>query len=225
MKIGFIGAGAVGQTIASALAVKGHDVVIGIRNVTPAELAKERQWAQPLEAWLKTTSAKVGTFAEASSHGEIIFNVTSGAVSLKALGMAGATNLEGKILIDVANPLDFSKGMPPSLIPSLSNTTSLGEAIQAAFPKTRVVKAFNTVGAATMVNPSSIGEAHDLIICGNDEAAKQKVSELARSAFGWKHIVDLGDIVGARAQEALLHIWVRFWMLKGTGNFNIHIAS
>jgi 8-hydroxy-5-deazaflavin:NADPH oxidoreductase len=225
MKIGFIGGGSVGQTIAAALAAKGHDVLLGIRKVSPEELAKERQWAQPLDAWRKTTTAKVATFAEAAKHGEIVFNVTSGAHSLEALSLAGAENLAGKILIDVANPLDFSNGMPPSLIVTLSNTTSLGEEIQKTFPKTRVVKAFNTVGAPTMVNPASIKEPHDLILCGNDEAAKKAVIDLAKDAFGWQHFVDLGDIVGARAQEALLHIWVRFWMLKGTGNFNIHIAG
>jgi 8-hydroxy-5-deazaflavin:NADPH oxidoreductase len=225
MKIGFIGAGAVGQTLAAALAAKGHDVVLGIRTVSPEELAKERQWAQPLDAWVKGTTAKVATFAEAARHGEIVFNVTSGGVSLQALAMAGEDNLAGKILIDVANPLDLSKGMPPSLLPALSNTTSLGEEIQRAFPKTRVVKAFNTVSAPTMVNPSNIKEPHDLILCGNDETAKAAVIDLAKSAFGWRHFVDLGDIAGARAQEALLHIWLRFWMLKGTANFNIHIAT
>jgi 8-hydroxy-5-deazaflavin:NADPH oxidoreductase len=227
MKIGIIGAGIVGQTFAGKLATNGHDVVIGIRKVNDDELSKARNWAPSLNDWLKTTKGKikVGTFAEAAKHGEIVFNVTSGGVSIDALNMAGAANLNGKILIDVANPLDFSRGMPPSLYPNLSNTWSLGEEIQKHFPDVKVVKAFNTVGSATMIDPSTIKEAHDLFISGNDEAAKATVTKLAGDEFGWKNFVDLGDIVGSRSQEALLHIWVRFWQLKGTGNFNLHVAS
>ena len=224
MKIGFIGAGSVGQTFAAALAAKGHDVVIGIRKVSPEELAKERTYAQPLDAWVKTTNAKVGTFADAAKHGEIIFNVTSGGVSIEALNMAGAENLKGKILIDVANPLDFSRGMPASLLPSLSNTWSLGEEIQKQFPDVKVVKAFNTVAAAVMVNAALVSEAHDLFISGNDDAAKATVKEFARKEFGWAHFTDLGDIVGSRAQESILHIWLRTWMTSGNPMFNLHVA-
>ena len=224
MKIGFIGAGSVGQTLAAALAAKGHDVIVGIRKVSPDELAKERNFAQPLDAWLKTTNAKVGTFAEAAKHGDIIFNVTSGSVSIEALTLAGAENLGDKILVDVANPLDFSRGMPPSLYPHFSNTWSVGEEIQKHFPDVKVVKAFNTVAAAVMVNPSLVSEAHDLIISGNDEAAKADVTKLAGEAFGWKHFIDLGDITGARGQEAILHIWLRIWATSGNPVFNLHVA-
>ena len=225
MKIGIIGAGSVGQTFASALAAKGHDVVIGIRKLNDEELAKPRNWAQPLNEWIKTTTAKVGTFADAAKHGEIVFNVTSGGVSIDALNMAGAANLNGKILIDVANPLDFSRGMPPSLYPNLSNTWSLGEEIQKHFPDVKVVKAFNTISAAVMVDASHVKQDHDLFISGNDEAAKATVSKLAREQFGWKNITDLGDISGARSQEALLHIWLRLWGVKGNPVFNLHVAS
>jgi 8-hydroxy-5-deazaflavin:NADPH oxidoreductase len=225
MKIGIIGAGSVGQTIGKALADKGHDVVVGIRKVSPEELAKERNWAQPLDAWLKTTKAKVGTFAEAAAHGEILFNVTQGASSIDALTQAGAAHMKGKTLIDVANPLDFSRGMPPSLHPHLSNTTSLGEEIQKAFPDVKVVKAFNTVAAAVMVDANNVAEPHDLFVCGNDDGAKETVKKMAREQFGWKSFVDLGDISGARGQEAILHIWVRLWGIKGTPMFNLHVAG
>jgi 8-hydroxy-5-deazaflavin:NADPH oxidoreductase len=225
MKIGIIGAGSVGQTIGAALAAKGHDVVIGIRKVNDEELAKPRNWAQPLNEWLKTAKAKVGTFAEAAKHGEVLFNVTSGGVSIDALNMAGAANLNGKILIDVANPLDFSNGMPASLYPNLSNTWSLGEEIQKHFPDVKVVKAFNTIAAAVMVDAGLVKQDHDLFISGNDEAAKAAVSKLAKEQFGWKHITDLGDISGSRSQEALLHIWLRLWGVKGSPMFNLHVAT
>ena len=224
MKIGIIGAGSVGQTFAAALAAKGHDVVIGIRKVNDEELAKPRNWAQPLNEWVKTTKAKVGTFAEAAKHGEILFNVTSGSVSIDALNLAGVENMNGKILVDVANPLDFSNGMPASLYPNLSNTWSLGEEIQKHFPDVKVVKAFNTVAAAVMVDASLVKQDHDLFISGNDESAKATVSKLAKEQFGWKHIIDLGDISGSRSQEALLHIWLRLWGVKGTPMFNLHVV-
>lgn len=225
MKIGIIGAGGVGQTFAAALAAKGHDVIIGIRKVNEEELAKERSMAQPLNVWQKTTKAKVGTFAEAASHGEILFNVTSGGVSIDALHLAGAANMNGKILIDVANPLDFSRGMPPSLHPHLSNTWSLGEEIQKQFPDVKVVKAFNTISASVMVDAGLVKQDHDLFVSGNDDAAKATVSKLAKEQFGWKNFIDLGDISGSRSQEALLHIWLRLWGVKGTPMFNLHVAS
>jgi 8-hydroxy-5-deazaflavin:NADPH oxidoreductase len=224
MKIGFLGAGSVGQTLATKLAANGHDVILGIRTVSPAELAKPRQNAQPLDHWSKTTTARIVTFAEAADHGEIIFNVTPGEHSLAAIAAAGAAPLSGKILIDVANPLDFLRGMPPSLYPALSNTTSVGEQIQAALPGTHVVKAFNTVGAPIMVNPGAISGPHDLFLSGNDAGAKEEVTAFARREFGWSTIHDLGDITGARAQEALLLFWIRIWASSGNPAFNLHIA-
>ena len=108
-------------------------------------------------------------------------------LSFAALGQAGAKNLEGKVLVDVANPLDFSKGMPPSL--TVVNTDSLGEQIQKAFPKARVVKALNTLNAALMTNPGALKEPTDLLICGNDKSAKAKVTEILHG-FGWKSVID-----------------------------------
>jgi 8-hydroxy-5-deazaflavin:NADPH oxidoreductase len=224
MKIAMIGGGMVGQGLAAALLSKGHDVQIGIRNVNPAELAKERNGAETLATWQKRTGGKVVTFAEAAKHAEIIFNVTSGGVSLEALTQAGAENLKGKILVDVSNPLDFSKGMPAFLSPAYTTGTSVGEEIQKAFPDARVVKAFNTISHTVMVNPSLISGEHDLFIAGNDAAAKKTVHDLATKEFGWKSVVDLGDIVGARATEALLPLWLRLWMTGGSPNVNIRVA-
>jgi 8-hydroxy-5-deazaflavin:NADPH oxidoreductase len=225
MKIAMIGGGGVGQTIAAKLIANGHDVRLGIRNPSKEELAKERMMAKPLVEWIKETDGKVVSFAEAAKHGEIIFSATSGATAIEALKLAGAENLKGKILIDVSNPLDFSKGMPPALLPQYDHYTSLGEETQKAFPDTHVVKAFNTVSAAAMVDASFVPGDHDLFIAGNSVEAKKTVEAFARKEFGWKSFVDLGDIVGARATEHLLPLWVRLWMIGGTPKVNIKLVK
>jgi 8-hydroxy-5-deazaflavin:NADPH oxidoreductase len=225
MKIAMIGGGSVGQTIAAKLIANGHDVRLGIRNPSKEELAKDRMMAKPLAEWIKETGGKVVSFADAAKHGEIIFSATSGATSIDALKLAGAENLKGKILIDVSNPLDFSKGMPPALLPHYDHYTSLGEETQKAFPDAHVVKAFNTVSAAAMVDASFVPGDHDLFIAGNSAEAKKTVEALARKEFGWKSFVDLGDIVGARATEHLLPLWVRLWMIGGTPKVNIKLVK
>jgi 8-hydroxy-5-deazaflavin:NADPH oxidoreductase len=224
MKIGILGAGGVGQTLATALMAKGHDVVIGIRAVTDAALSKPRQQALPLADWQKATDGHVLTLAGTAAHGELVINATQGQSSLAALAAAGAANLAGKVLIDVANPLDFSAGMPPFIARDYAGPTSLGEQIQAAYPDTHVVKAFNTIAAAVMVNPGLVPGAHDFMLAGNSDKAKATVAGIARD-FGWQHILDLGDIVGARASEAHLALWVRLWTTTGTPMLNIHVAK
>jgi 8-hydroxy-5-deazaflavin:NADPH oxidoreductase len=225
MKIGMIGGGSVGQTIAAKLIANGHDVRLGIRNPSAAELAKERSMAKPLIQWQKETGGKVVTFAEAAKHGEIVFSATNGATAIAALTLAGSENLKGKVLVDVSNPLDFSQGMPPALLPQYDHYTSLGEATQRAFPDAHVVKAFNTVSAFAMVDAGFIPGDHDLFIAGNDADAKKTVEAFARKEFGWKSFVDLGDIVGARATEHLLPLWVRLWMIGGTPKVNIKLVK
>jgi 8-hydroxy-5-deazaflavin:NADPH oxidoreductase len=225
MKIGMIGGGGVAQALAGKLIAMGHDVVIGVRQVDDASLDQERMMAQPLRAWMADTGGRVATMDQAAQHGEIVFNVTAGQHSIAALTLAGAENLRGKVLVDVANPLDFSRGMPPFLTPELSVTTSLGEEIQKAFPDTHVVKAFNTVSNRIMIEPSLIPGDHDLLIAGNSAEAKATVSTLAREAFGWTSIRDMGDIVGARATEHMLPLWVRMWMLGGNPLVNIRLVE
>jgi 8-hydroxy-5-deazaflavin:NADPH oxidoreductase len=225
MKIGIIGAGSVGQTLGAKLIANGHDVLIGIRSATQAEFDKPRNQAETLTAWMKKTGGKVVSFADAAKHGAIIINATSGGISLDALNQAGANNLKGKVLIDIANPLDFSKGMPPGVITKYTQGTSVGEELQAAFPNTHVVKAFNTIAAAIMVEPSLIKGEHDLLISGNDASAKKTVSDFARKEFGWTSIIDLGDIVGARGTEHYLPLWIRLWGATGTPFFNIKIVK
>jgi predicted dinucleotide-binding enzyme len=223
MKVGILGSGVVGQTIGAKLIERGEDVVLGTRS--PADLGAKRGLGTPLTDWLAKTGNKgrIATFPDAAAHGEILFNATAGAASLEALQLAGERNLEGKILIDAANPLDFSRGMPPSL--TICNTDSLGEQIQRAFPKVRVVKTLNTMTASVMVNPGQVaGGDHDLFMSGNDGAAKARLKELLERWFGWRSVIDLGDITTARGPEMMLPVWVRLWSALGTPMFNFRIA-
>lgn len=213
MRIGVLGTGMVGQTIGAKLARLGHEVRMGSRSATNA---KAREWARA-----SGSKASHGTFADAAQFGELVFNCTAGAASLDALRAAGDGNLAGKILIDVANPLDFSHGMPPSLL--VSNTDSLGEQIQRAFPRTKVVKALNTMNCSVMVDPSLVPGTHDVFVCGDDAGARAQVAELLRTWFGWKSVIDLGDITAARGTEMLVPAWVRLWGILGTANFNFRI--
>jgi predicted dinucleotide-binding enzyme len=222
MRIGIIGSGVVGQALGGALVERGEDVLLGTRS--PKQLDEKRGMGGSLRDWLDTTKQKgrLGTFAEAAAHGEVLINATSGTGALEALKLAGEKNLDGKILIDVSNPLDFSKGFPPSL--TVCNTDSLGEQIQRAFPKTKVVKALNTVSNPVMINPGSVGNGdHDLFICGNDNGAKARVTELLKKWFGWKSIVDVGDISNARGTEMLLPLWVRLYGKYQSPMFNFRI--
>ena len=153
-----------------------------------------------------------------------MFDCTNGANSLAALRQAGADNLRGKILIQVGNPLDFSKGMPPTL--TVCNTDSLGEQTQREFPDVRVVKALNTVNCDIMIAPSRVPGDHELFICGNNAAAKREVTDRLCEWFGWRpgNIIDLGDITNARGTEMFLALWVRLWGVLETPHFNIHVV-
>ena len=213
MKIGILGTGMVGNTIATKLIAIGHEVKMGARSATNEKAS----------AWAKGAGARasVGSFADAAQFGEIIFNCTNGAGSLPALDAAGDANLRGKILIDVSNPLDFSRGMPPTLL--IANTDSLGEQIQRTHPDSKVVKALNTMNCNVMVNPGLVKGEHDVFISGDDAEAKAKVTELLRT-FGWKNVVDAGDISAARGQEMLLILWARLFGALQTPTFNFHVA-
>lgn len=219
MRIAVLGTGMVGDTIGSRLIELGHEVAMGSRTAT-------NEKAQAFVAKHKG-KARAGTFADAAAFGEIIFNCTAGAGSIEALKMAKEEDLAGKIIIDIANPLDFSKGAPPSLIPSLSNTHSLGEEIQKTFPSAKVVKTLNTMWCGLMVNPAMInGGDHTNFICGNDAEAKQQVKALLHE-FGWRNenLLDLGDISAARGTESVLPIWLRIWNATQNGAFNIKVVS
>ena len=213
MQIGILGTGVVGQTIGARLTQLGHDVMLGARSATNEKAAK----------WVSENAprAKQGTFADAAQFGSIVFNCTSGDVSLEALGLAGAANLDGKTLVDVSNPLDFSKGFPPTL--TVCNTDSIAEQIQAAFPGAKVVKSLNTMTAAVMVNPGLVPGEHDVFLSGNDAGAKQQVADLLRS-MGWKNVIDLGDITTARGPEMILPLWLRLMGAFKSPIMNFHVA-
>jgi predicted dinucleotide-binding enzyme len=213
MKIGILGTGMVGNAIGSKLIQLGHEVKMGSRR---AGNEKAVEWMEQ-----NGSTASQGTFKDAASFAEIIFNCTAGAVSLEALEMAGAENLSGKILVDIANPL--VRGNLPSLVPSLSNTTSLGEEIQKTYPETKVVKTLNTMMCNVMVNPALVPGEHDVFICGNDNEAKSKVKEIL-DWFGWKAPIDLGNLSNARYTEMLSACWMPLFNFYGTPNFNFKIA-
>jgi predicted dinucleotide-binding enzyme len=216
MKITVLGTGMVGNAIASKLVKVGHQVMMGSRN---ANSDAGQEWLRSVDG-----KAQIGTFAEAAAFGEIVFDCTNGANSLAALRQAGATNLHAKILLQVGNPLDTSKGMPPSL--TVCNTDSQGEQVQREFPDVHVVKALNTLNCDIMIDPSRVPGDHDLFICGNDTEAKREVASRLCEWFGWKpgNIIDLGDISNSRGTEMFLALWVRLWGALGTPHFNIHVV-
>jgi len=215
MKIGVLGAGMVGATIATKLIELGLEVMMGSRN---AGSEKAVTWAQANGA-----NASQGAYAQAARFGEILFNCTQGTASIEALQSAGADNLKGKIMIDVANPLDFSHGAPPTL--SICNTDSLGEQIQRTFPESKVVKTLNTVNCEVMVNPALVPGDHDIFVCGNDAGAKARVAELLKQWFGWRSVIDLGDISAARATEQMMPIWLRLYGVLGVMHFNVRVVA
>ena len=214
MRIGILGTGIVGKTLATRLTKLGHEVRMGSRAAG----------GDKASAWVKESGGKAseGSFADAAAHAEMVFNCTAGIASLDALKAAGAQNLQGKVLVDVSNPLDFSRGMPPTH--AVCNTDSLAEQIQRAFPTAKVVKALNTVTAALMVEPSLIPGVHTMFVSGNDAKAKAEVIDLLKTGFGWKEVIDLGDITAARAQEMYLALWVRLFGKFKTPNLNIHVV-
>ena len=215
--IAILGTGMVGDAIGSKFIELGHSVMMGSRT---SDNEKAKAFVNKHNG-----KAQAGTFEEAANFGEIIFNCTSGVGSLNALQLAGEKNLAGKIIVDVANPLDFSKGTPPSL--SIVNSNSLGEEIQKTFPSAKVVKTLNTMWCGLMVNPEMVqGGDHHNFICGNDAEAKLKVKDILKS-FGWKdeRMLDLGDLSAARGTEMYLPLWLRIYGATNNGAFNLKIAS
>jgi 8-hydroxy-5-deazaflavin:NADPH oxidoreductase len=216
MNIGILGTGMVGEALGTKLVSLSHKVKMGSRSASNEKAA----------VWVKKNGANAsqGTFTDAAEFGEIILNCTKGEVALEALKMAGEENLNGKVLIDVSNPLDFSKGMPPTL--TVCNTDSVGEQIQKNFPSAKVVKTFNTMNCLIMVNPRSLSGSHNIFLCGNDAGAKSKVRDLLKS-FAWKEneILDLGDITASRGTEMVLPLWLRIMGTLKSGAFNFNIVK
>jgi 8-hydroxy-5-deazaflavin:NADPH oxidoreductase len=199
MRIGVLGTGVVGRTIAGKLTELGHDVRVGSR----------------------TAGEDKVTFADAAAHGEVVFHCASGAAALDVLAAAGEDNLAGKLVIDTSNSLDFSGGGPALFTDSRD---SLGERIQQAFPSARVVKSLNTINASVMVEPSLVEGDHVVFVCGDDAGAKDQARTLL-GEFGWPadRVVDLGDITGARSAEQYVLLWVRLMNATGSATFNIAV--
>ncbi len=215
MRVGVLGTGEVGRTLASRFIADGHDVRLGSRS---ADNPTGAAWASD-----QGERADHGTFADAADGVDLLVNATPGTVSLEVLATIPDADLDGAVLLDVANPLDFTDGFPPTL--SLANTTSLGEEIQRAHPTARVVKALNTVHNSVMVEPDRVPGHHHLFVCGNDDAAKALVREIL-AVWGWRpedRIIDLGDITNARATEMLLALWVRLYGTLGSPDFNLAV--
>lgn len=215
MRIGILGTGTVGLTVASKLIELGHQVLIGTRQTNNEKIT---EFAHKHE-----NKVSIGSYAEAASFGELLFNCIKGEFSIEALKSAGK-GIEHKILVDLSIPVDTSKGAPLSLIPKLCNTNSLGEEIQRNFPNTQVVKTLNTMWSTLMIKPAMLNDGdHTNFICGNDKEAKSKVIELL-CEIGWKKeaVLDLGDITASRGTEATLLLWLRIWgATLGTFSFKV----
>lgn len=223
MDIGILGAGIVGQTVGAKLAEIGHTVTLGTRR--PEATDEDRGRAGSLADWLERAGehGRVASYGEAAATGEAVINATPGSVTLDVLDGIDGEALADKILLDIANPLDFSQGFPPSL--TVANTDSLAERIQRALPETRVVKALNTVTAAVMVAPESVGGGeHTLLLAGDDGGARASVAWWMDEWFGWRDILDLGPLSAARGMEAYLLLWVRAMGALDTPMFNIRIV-
>jgi predicted dinucleotide-binding enzyme len=221
MKVGIIGSGVVAQTLGAKLVELGHDVVLGTRD--PKKLDEKKNMAGTLNEWLASVKnkAKIVTFKEAAAHGEILINATHGQASVDALKMAEADKVGPKVLIETANELDFSKGMPPRALSSQDRSVAIN--IQKAFPNLKVVKSLNTIGANLMVNPKALkGGEHTMFMSGNDKDAKVKVSEILKS-FGWTDIMDLGPIEMAHGQEMLMAMWVALYSSLQNGMIGIKV--
>ncbi|HET6686019.1 MAG TPA: NAD(P)-binding domain-containing protein [Jiangellaceae bacterium] len=225
MRIAVLGTGMVGRAVASRLAELGHDVVVGTRDVTVTMGRSEPDGMgnPPFRAWVKEHPlVRIAAYAEAAAPSEIVVNATNGAGSIAALTAAGETNLAGKVLVDIANPLDTSAGLPPTLF--VKDTDSLGEQIQRAFPAAKVVKALNTMTAYLMVDPKQLaGGDFSVFLSGDDPGAKATVADLLRS-FGHTDVIDLGDITTARGAEMVMPIWLRLWGALGTPMFSFKIV-
>jgi predicted dinucleotide-binding enzyme len=224
MKIGILGTGTVGRSLAEGFAARGHNVMIGTRDVDAlmARSDPDAMGTPPFSVWhTDHEDVRVRPFGEAGAHAEVLVNATLGAVSIDALRAAGAGDVDARILIDASNPLEFSGGSA-SLFVGIDD--SLAERIQRAFPAARVVKAWNTMTAALMTDPSRVaGGDHSIPICGDDADARREVAALL-AEFGWRDVVDLGDLAGARAMEAYVLLWLRFSTSAGTPMVNVKVV-
>jgi len=207
LKIGVLGTGDVGRVLAAGFAARGHEVKLGSRD---AKNPKVVEWAEKNGA-----NASAGAFADAAKFADVIIVATLWTGTKNAIEMAGIDSFAGKVVIDTTNPLDFSKGMPPTL--SVGTTDSAGEQIQRMLPEAHVVKCFNTIGNPHMVEPSFPDGKPAMFICGDDEGAKKTVSDLC-TELGWPGAVDVGGIIASRYIEPMAMVWISLYSKTGNGD-------
>jgi predicted dinucleotide-binding enzyme len=200
MKVGILGSGDVGQALGRGFARHGWDVTLGTRD------------ASKLADWQAETKQKAGSFADAARHGDVVILALHGAGVENALDLAGPASFAGKLVLDTTNPLDFSEGNLPGLF--VGTTDSLAERIQRKLPQAKVVKCFNTVSNAQMVDPKFRDGTPPMMIAGNDADAKKQTEALLRD-LGWPGVLDVGGLDAARWLEALVPLWVRVAVARG----------
>ena len=225
MKIAVLGTGMVGRALAGRLSQLGHDVAIGTRDVqtTTTRTDPDGMGTPPYSVWQPLhPGVHLMRLDEAGAGAELVINATSGPAALAALDAVGAANLAGKVVLDLALPLDFSNGMPPRL--TIANTDSLGEQVQRTYPQARVVKTLTNVFCEVMVDPARVPGRHNLFMAGNDPSAKASVVSLLQQ-FGWQReaILDLGGIASARALEMYEPLYFAIQQTLGTFDFNISV--
>ena len=214
----------VGRALAGRFRELGHDVVIGTRDVeqTVSRVESDGFGAPAFAEWHKDNpEVRLLPFPKAGAHAEVVVNATAGVKALSALAAVGMANLSGKVLVDLALPLDFSNGLPPKLL--VANTDSLGEQIQRAYPQARVVKTLNTMFVRIMIEPARIPGRHNIFLAGDDLDAKETVKGLLRG-FGWRDevMIDLGGIQSARATEMYMQLY--FALVGALGHFDFNIS-
>jgi len=196
MKVGILGSGIVGQVLGAGFLKHGHQVTMGTRNPKSPEVQK----------WIAATpGAAAGTFAEAARFGEVLVLAALGRIVENVIALAGPENFAGKAVVDATNPIADAPPVKGVLLYFTGPNESLGEKIQALLPDAHVVKAFNSVGNARMINPHFEQGTPTMFLCGDNQAAKAQVSDIVRQ-FGWEPF-DCGGIIAARAIEPLCMLW------------------
>ena len=208
MHIAVLGTRAVGPALGRAFTAAGHQVTIGTRD--PGLTRSRPDWAD----------SELTLTAYPELRADVFVNATNGAGAIEALRAVGPA-LDGKVVIDASNALDYSQGFPPTLF--ISNTDSLAEQLQAALPEARLVKMFNTMANEVMTNPRGLSQESTIFVAGNDEAARQTAAGLAAD-LGWTDVFDLGDLTAARGLEMWMPLWIRLYGQLGYPMFNIKLV-
>ncbi len=212
MRIAVLGTGSVGRTVAPALAALGHEVVVGTRD--PGVTRSREDWTPPV------SDLPLIPYPDVTA--DLVVNATNGQGSLAALGEVGSERLAGTVVLDLANPLDFSAGFPPTLL--VKDTDSLAEQIQRAFPEARVVKALNTIAASVMVDPGRVGDGDTTVFAAADDEQARAVVVGLLEELGWHDIIELDELSAARGLEMYLPLWVRLMGRLGTADFNVRLV-